>query len=171
VRGEVSDVGVAPGDEVSACGGDGLVERLALPLAGAELRQHVVDADHPSAGLAGDAGRVVGGVVVHHEDLVHQSAAVHQHRADLLDDGADGRRLVARREAHAHDMAVASLGVGEGGGVEVAVPVGPEDGPPHGAIQPAPPPDGNLGGGSGMGRSQGWFSTIAGPSPPPEQLR
>ena len=88
--GEVADVGVAPGDEVAAGRGHRLVERLALALAGPQLGQHVVDGEHPSAGVGGDAGGVVGGVVVHHEDLVHQPAAVDQRGADLLDDRADG---------------------------------------------------------------------------------
>ena len=54
--------------------GHGLVERLALALAGSELGQHVVDRDDAGAGVGGHAGGGVGGVVVHHEDLVDQPA-------------------------------------------------------------------------------------------------
>ena len=57
VGGEVADVGVAPGDEVAAGRGHGLVERLALALAGPQLGQHVVDRQHPGAGVGRDARR------------------------------------------------------------------------------------------------------------------
>jgi hypothetical protein len=161
VGGEVTDVGVAPGDEVAARGRHGLVQRLALALTRAQLREDVVHRQHPGAGVGGDASRVVGGVIVHHQDLVHEPAALQEDRADLRDDRPDGGRLVPGGDADAHHVAVTSLVPREGGGVEVTVPVGPEDGPPHGAIQPARPGHSNLRGPVGMGARQGWFGTIA----------
>ena len=52
----------------------------------------------------------------------------------VLDDGADGGGLVAGREAHGDDVAVAHLALGERLGGEVPVVEGPDHGPPHGVM-------------------------------------
>ena len=48
--------------------------------------------------------------------------------------GADGGGLVAGRQAHGHDVAVARLALGELLGGEVLVVEGPDHGPPHGVM-------------------------------------
>ena len=89
----------------------------------------------PAAG--GDASRGVGRVVVDHEHLVDQPAAFDQVARSCSTIGPTVAASSRAGRHTRHDVAAARLLLGQGRSAEVAVPEGPEDGPPHGAIQPA----------------------------------
>jgi hypothetical protein len=126
---EVHDVGIAPDDEVAVGGGHALPERLALAGAVAALGQAAVGVLDARAGLAGPAGGLVGGAVVHHEDLVEQGDGLHEGAPRQGHVGPDRCGLVLRRDAQRD--ALCSLGFGQGLRREVAVVEQAGD-PPHG---------------------------------------
>jgi hypothetical protein len=108
-RPEVGDVGIDPHHDVALGHVQRAPQRLALARPAGHVGQHLGGADHPRPGGFGHLGRVVGGVVVHDQHLVHQAEPVHQVAAHLGHDRAHGVAFVVRGDAHRHRLV--ALGV------------------------------------------------------------
>ena len=92
---------------------------LALAVLGAVLRKDLGGGYHGGAGRFGDRGRVVGGAVVHDDQLVDHGVAQHELSVDGLHRGADGGALVAGGQADRDSPA--ALGGDQTGRREVAI--------------------------------------------------
>ena len=95
---EVAQVGVDPADDVAGARVQRLPHRVALARARPGLGQHRRLGDDPGA-----RPRSATAAVSSVEPSSSTTTSRHELEADRLgDDGADGRRLVARRQAHRH---------------------------------------------------------------------
>ena len=113
---EVPDVGVEPADDVAAAGVQGLPQRVALARAGRQLGQDLGDGEDGGALPGGHLGGGVGRPVVDDHHLVDERGVLDQVAADRRHDLADGRLLVARRQADRDGEVGGPLGRGEGVG-------------------------------------------------------
>jgi hypothetical protein len=99
-----------PHDDVTGGDEHRLPQRLALAVALAEVGEHGGGIDDRGAGVPGPAGRVVGGVVVDHDDLVDHRVSLDELGPHGLDDRADRGRLVAGGQADTDRRVTAVVG-------------------------------------------------------------
>lgn len=99
-RAEVTNVGIAPHDDVALRRVQRLPKCFALAMTAAELGKHRRCINNRCSGRTSFFGGSIGGMVVDHDDFVDEGPSVNELGANAFDDLAHGGFFIAGRDAH-----------------------------------------------------------------------